>query len=146
MRAQHIHSSEEQGAVGDWKQQLIQWPVDTPWRIVFRGSADSPAQHCALALQTSGAVAVTVTFAPVSVCEPVGKDPVHPAFQNGWHREPPQRKLHYQSICREQLALLRLNVGCLLSCGIGMTGFSDKAQPLAVGANRKVIRVKHGLP
>src|SRR4051794_35817289 len=58
MRGQHIHSGKEEHAVGDGKQELVQWTVDSTHAVVLRRPADGNAQERSFSLQAARAIAV----------------------------------------------------------------------------------------
>ncbi|MNE43878.1 hypothetical protein D3C80_1380740 [compost metagenome] len=98
---QHRKAWVEKHPVLDWKQNVVDVTVYAARTVVRFPAAGGDQQHGAFA----GQIPLTVAIAPVMIAvlahavgKTVGIYPVKPAFHDGRHREPPQRKLENHGI------------------------------------------------
>lgn len=143
---QDVHAGEEEGAVRNGEEQIVEGAVDAPRRIVERGPADGRRQQGAFAGEAPLAVPMRVAGPAVAVGKAVGEHALDPALQDGRQAEPPERKLKDHGVRRRQLLLLGGDVGRLRAARIGVPRLGHEREPRGVAAIEKVVLVEGGLP
>ncbi|MNT67881.1 hypothetical protein D3C72_2060550 [compost metagenome] len=104
----------------DREQDVVDRAIDPARAVVRFPAAGGNDQHGTLAGEAALAIAVAPAFVRVladAVGKTIGVDALDPAFQDGRHREPPQRELQDHRVGPAQFFLLGGDVGTLAAGG-----------------------------